>query len=166
MTPPARTFLEIVLERKEVILVLWFLHKGFTRQQAAQVVGIGRATVGPPSGGTWPHFEREAPTVRDAVSREHGRRRRPGDACDGQRTRRPRIVRWIADQLWPSLPTSKQFLQCAQVDRLDEIMVEPRELGSRMISFSAISGHGNEHQLVSDETPSKLLRDLIAIQTR
>jgi transposase len=30
---------------REKMLVLWLLHKGFTRQQAAQVVGIGRATV-------------------------------------------------------------------------------------------------------------------------
>ena len=27
---------------REKMLVLWLLHKGFTRQQAAQVVGIGR----------------------------------------------------------------------------------------------------------------------------
>src|ERR1035438_5658212 len=30
---------------REKMLVLLLLHKGFTRQQAAQVVGIGRATV-------------------------------------------------------------------------------------------------------------------------
>jgi transposase len=30
---------------REKMLVLWLLHKGITRQQAAQVVGIGRATV-------------------------------------------------------------------------------------------------------------------------
>src|SRR5260370_34719896 len=30
---------------RERMLVLWLLHKGFTRQQAAQVVGVGRATV-------------------------------------------------------------------------------------------------------------------------
>jgi transposase len=30
---------------REKMLVLWLLHKGFTRQQAAQVVGVGRATV-------------------------------------------------------------------------------------------------------------------------
>ena len=30
---------------REKMLVLWLLHSGFTRQQAAQVVGVGRATV-------------------------------------------------------------------------------------------------------------------------
>jgi transposase len=30
---------------REKMLVLWLLHKGFTRQQAAQVVGVGRPTV-------------------------------------------------------------------------------------------------------------------------
>jgi transposase len=30
---------------REKMLVLWLLHKGITRQQAAQIVGIGRATV-------------------------------------------------------------------------------------------------------------------------
>jgi transposase len=30
---------------REKMLVLWLLHKGFTRQQAAEVVGLGRATV-------------------------------------------------------------------------------------------------------------------------
>jgi len=30
---------------REKMLVLWLLHKGFTRQKAAEVVGVGRATV-------------------------------------------------------------------------------------------------------------------------
>jgi len=30
---------------REKMLVLWLLHNGFTRQQAAQVVGVSRATV-------------------------------------------------------------------------------------------------------------------------
>ena len=30
---------------REKMLVLWLLHKGFTRQQVAQIVGVGRATV-------------------------------------------------------------------------------------------------------------------------
>jgi transposase len=30
---------------REKMLVLWLLHDGFTRQQAARVVGVGRATV-------------------------------------------------------------------------------------------------------------------------
>ena len=30
---------------REKMLVLWLLHSGFTRQEAAQVVGVGRATV-------------------------------------------------------------------------------------------------------------------------
>jgi transposase len=30
---------------REKMLVLWLLHNGFTRQQAAQVAGVGRATV-------------------------------------------------------------------------------------------------------------------------
>ena len=33
------------LRIREKMLVLWLLHIGFTRQQAAQVVGVGRATV-------------------------------------------------------------------------------------------------------------------------
>jgi transposase len=30
---------------REKMLVLWLLHKGFTRQRAAEVAGVGRATV-------------------------------------------------------------------------------------------------------------------------
>src|SRR5947209_20520903 len=30
---------------REKMLVIWLLHKGVTRQQAAEIVGVGRATV-------------------------------------------------------------------------------------------------------------------------
>ena len=47
------------LRIREKMLVLWLLHTGLTRQQAAKAVGV----VGPPSSGTWPRFGRGAWTA-------------------------------------------------------------------------------------------------------
>ena len=45
---------------REKMLVLWLLHNGVTRQNAAKIVG---RRVGPPSSGTWPRSETGAWTA-------------------------------------------------------------------------------------------------------
>ena len=59
---------------------------------------------------------------------------------------------------------SQQFVEQTEVERLDQEMIESRELRKRMVSFFAVSRHGNERDLLLRETPSELLRDLIAVQ--
>ena len=43
------------------------------------------------------------------------------------------------------LPARQFLFESAQVNRLDEEMVEPRMLGASMIQIAAISCHCNEH---------------------
>jgi hypothetical protein len=47
------------LRIREKMLVLWLLHTGLTREQAAKTVGVS----GAPSSGTWPRFGRGAWTA-------------------------------------------------------------------------------------------------------